>query len=209
MNRTFKIIFFSVFLFFSCRSPIMAQNQDSTRHWKLRVDVFHQDHIWDLYIGTLEEAHKVWIRPGVALSAEYTIIDKGFFRLYQSTKIGFYDSPYEERWFTLGADMGAEFCLFKRLLLAPRVGFHYNLVKATDIRYVFDENQWVRTTNTDAPFSRIQFMPGLDIGCKVLMGKHPLDILAHGNLSASGPYQPGSVPLALYKSIGIGIRMGI
>jgi hypothetical protein len=177
--------------------------------WKLRADFFHQDLAFQIPFGQLGVYHKPVIRPGFALGGEYTYQQRKHLRLYQSAHLGYYNNVYEERWGTLGTELGMEWEIWKGILIAPRIGLQYNLVKPSDLRYMYEGDKWVPVRNTDPAFSRLGGSIGLDLGYRVCKGAHPIDVLANGNVSIAGPYIKGSFPFYFFKSAGVGLRVGI
>ncbi|MEY3442688.1 MAG: hypothetical protein RLZZ519_969 [Bacteroidota bacterium] len=188
-----------------------AAQSPSPKLWFGRLDLFHQDYLGEFSFGQLGVYDKVHIRPGFRLGIERSWVTMNHFRLYQDVMLGYYHNTYDERSWTLGTDLGVEWRIFKEFRVAIPFGIHYNNAKAIDVRYVYEGEKWVKAKNTDPAINRLQLQSGLNIGWRFLPESvHPIDVFANGNISLIGPWQPGSgIPVLVYKSAGVGLRVGI
>ncbi|MBP6722959.1 MAG: hypothetical protein KA239_11570 [Bacteroidia bacterium] len=200
-----------LFLAMLCLVQLAAAQASSPNPWAARLDLFHQDYLGEFSFGQLGVYDKVHIRPGLRLGIERSWVTKNHFRLYQDVMLGYYHNTYDERSWTLGTDLGFEWRIFKQFRLALPLGVHYNNAKAIDVRYEYVGDKWVKAKNTDPAINRLQVQTGLNLGWRFLPeSAHPVDVFANGNLSVIGPWQPGSgIPALVYKSAGLGLRVGI
>lgn len=191
----------------------MALAQDiAPKKWFGRVDLYHQDYIGDiLIIGQLGVYDRVLVRPGFRIGAERSWVTKNHFRLYQDLLAGYYHNTYDERSWTIGSAVGVEWRILKEFRVGLPFGVHYNNAKAIDVRYEYVGDKWVKAKNTDPSIHRLQLQLGLNLGWRFMPASaHPIDAFVNGSLSAIGPWQPGvGIPALLYKSAGIGLRVGL
>lgn len=177
--------------------------------WKARADFFHQDYAFMIDVGELGVYDRVYLRPGIALGAEYAYAQRKNWRWYQSARLQFHNFQYDERSIGIGTDMGFEVRIWKGLQAAPRFSLTYNLVKPVDLRYRYEGDKWVKTKNTDPVFDRLQAGLGLDLSYRVASGRHPIDVLANANATLITPAIDNYVNLFFYKSYGVGVRVGL
>lgn len=202
-------------LIFSIIMLLIAQSgfaqTSSPKLWFGRLDLFHQDYLGEFSYGQLGVYDKVHIRPGFRVGVERSWVTKNHFRLYQDVMAGYYHNTYDERSWTLGTDLGVEWRIFKQFRVAIPLGIHYNNAKAIDVRYVYVGDKWIKAKNTDPSIHRLQLQLGMNMGWRFMAETaHPIDVFANGNLSVIGPWQPDSgIPALIYKSAGLGVRVGI
>ena len=90
------------------------------------------------------------------------------------------------------------------LRLTPRLGVAYNNAKATDVRYKYEGEKWVKTANTDPAIHRINIKLGVDVSYRF---KGKFDIIIGGHFAAVTPYLPqADFGLYLHKGVHLGTR---
>ncbi len=212
-KHLFALAFVLIAGYVSAQEPTVATiPAPDPKLWSARLDLYHQDYLFNiLAIGQLGVYDQVRIRPGFRVGIERSWVTKNHFRLYQDLMVGYYHNTYDERSWTLGSTVGFEWRIFKQLRVAPTIGAHYNNAKAIDVRYEYVGEHWVKAKNTDPSVNRLQVPVGLNLGWRFLPeSTHPMDVFANGSVSAIGPWQPGvGIPMLFYKSVGLGLRVGI
>jgi|GEM_PF-1847166 len=181
--------------------------QNSSAHplpkWAIIANFGHQEAGLDLSFGSLQVIHEVPIRPHIGVGIERTWVNRNRFRLFQDLQASYYHDTYVEKGYGLSTDLGFEFKIFKGLRLTPRLGVGYNLAKATDVRYKYEGEKWVRAENTDPSVSRINIKAGLDLSYRF---HQRFDVIIGGHYAAVSPYIADAVSLYLFKGVHIGGR---
>lgn len=184
--------------------------QETVSKLSVRADFYHLDNAVNLNVGALGVYDKVIIRPGIGLSAQYDWKKSEKKRLYSTLKLAFVNNTYEDRWGSIGTDLGFERIFWNRLVFGMNLGLHYNLAKAVDVRYVYENNKWIPAENDDPLLSRMQIKSGLELGYRIKDGARPMDVLITAGGSIVSPYlRDSSLSAWVYRTLGVGVRMGL
>lgn len=184
--------------------PISAFSQtEETPKYAIVANIGQQEDVVKFDVGALNVINKMPFSPRVEIGLERTWRAKRIFRFYQDLKLTFVNDPNIERVYGIGTDLGFEYKIFKRILLTPRLGVHYNRALPSDIHYVYENDKWVQTENSFEKNNRIFAKVGLDLGFKL---NRNLDLFVNKQYSANFPHIKNVIPVYLNTANSIGIR---
>jgi hypothetical protein len=172
----------------------------------LILNISQQKDLINYDFGALQTITKTAFKPRIEIGLEHTWKQKKARRFYQDSKVTYVADPYVEKVYGIGTDLGLEFTLFKRLKIGPRLGTHYNLAKAADVQYIYQDNQWIKTKNSIPVNHRLYTKAGFDLGFKI---NQKIDLMAHVQLSLNSPHVKDIIPLNINKALGMGLRYSL
>jgi hypothetical protein len=192
-------------------APVLAQQTDK---WALTAQFFHQDDAIDYDLGSLATSDPVHLRPGFTLGVERTWWKSkgGKIRLSQDLHVGHWISPYAEQYSFAGTKLGLEWRLFRQLRLATGLFYRYGAVRPRDVRYVYDGEKWVRSTEKAPAFGRHTVAVDLQLGWRFRpQAAHPFDVYLATDQQFITPFLPSDLAgnIYLFRSFKLGVRVGL
>lgn len=207
MDSRYKYLFIFFIIWGIC-VDVLGQKEKKPDRWNVQLNLQHKDiSVLDqLYIGQLGVSHKVWIRPFYSLDLQRSFFKKPGFKFYFTGQIGYYANLYSDHWTSWDLGLGLEKRIFKKFFLGLRYKWGRASWKARDVQYIYDGESWVKSPNPSEPETHNLSVLRLDLGYRWKEGNHPIDFVAHTQLSLLDHNDYGAIP---YGAAGIGIRYGL
>jgi hypothetical protein len=202
------ILIANLILFSVLHSKIEAQDLQADSKKSLSVVAYfgHQDDLFKFQNSTVNKYHNISLRPLFIGGIQKTWIQKTKFRFYQDAVATYHIHPYQERTIGLGTDFGFEFLAFKKIILNPKIGAHYNYAKYADVQYGYVNDKWVSVDNTYGKSNRMVIKLGIETGYRL---NNKVDIIAGVSGNVLAPYAKDVLALFLHYGMYGGVRYGI
>ena len=196
------------FLFWGMSTDILGQKKEKPDRWNVQLNLQHKDItvLDELYIGQLGVSHRVWIRPFYSLDIQRSFFNNPGFKFFFTGQIGYYANLYSDHWTSWDLGFGLEKRIFKKFFLSLRYKLGRASWKAKDVQYIYDGELWVKSPNPSEAEGHNLSVLRLDLGFRWKEGKHPIDLIAHSQISLLNHNDYGAIP---YGAVGIGIRHGL
>ncbi len=190
-----------------CMAVLHAQLP--TQKWAIKAQAFHQDWGINIDFGSLAVQDRVSIRPGFSAGVErnWHTGKRQRFRLSQDVQVGLWNNTYVERYAAISSRISANFRLWKGLNIGTSAVYGIGRVKPTDIRYIYENEKWVPSTNSTPAFTRQEV--GLGAQVSWLFGPnaaHPIEVMFGGDYLLGWKLLPveSAGNLFLFKRLRLG-----
>ena len=153
--------------------------------------------------------HKELLHPSFQVGAvrKHFISKRGNY-WFQDFTLGYAHLTYEEKIFSASTQTGYTWALWNRILLSPSLGIGYNLAQPNDVRYMLENDKWVRIKNDLAKINRANFTGAMSVGYRLRpTSPNPIDLTATAQYTLVTPYNKvAGIPIWLYSNVNIGVK---
>jgi opacity protein-like surface antigen len=155
----------NILLIALCVLPLFLTAQ--TSKWSVRADYYKPKPLAPFKIPGDENSYLTSPNYGFAAGVERNWKQNDRFRFYQTAMVGYYSDAYFERVFTIESNAGVDFKLWKGLHTGLELGVGGHRAKASAIRYKYENDKWVPTTENNIVTKRLAINLNAQLGYRI------------------------------------------
>jgi hypothetical protein len=184
--------------------PLLTIAQNSK--YTVRADYYKPKPIAAFKVDGAENSYLKSPNYGFAAGIERNWKQNDRFRFYQTALVGYYSDAYFERVFTIESNAGIDFKLFKGLHTGMELGIGGHRAKASAIRYTYENDKWVPTTENNFVTKRFAVNINAQLGYRITP---QLDVFSSFGGNVITPLiklTDQNIPLFAYTQLRFGVR---